>query len=384
VKTPFTSPRQLLRVLLKALALLVIFDALQMALGLSSALDRWSIYQYLTPPTMRLGLADQIGDPAWWRLNVLLDAHEIAQPKAPDEYRVVFLGDSSTFCLYCRAGEAIPKDVTDLGVTIDGKRVRGYNLAYPGPDWLKDILILSHALHYQPDAIVWLVTAKGSSNQPTPAQPDAHLFTRINADELPGLQRRYGFNTWEMQQNAEADAWYQSSLWLRGGRIRDWFEALARAIRDAAYRPGADQTKQYLLPDQPVTQRPIRYPAEITSDLPGYGTLPNDRWDLLLVGQQMAQEAAVPLLIVNEPIYLAGGPNSDVNYNSDYERAVYDRFRSALTQFSRDHNLRYLDLWDRLPAEEFSNTALHYNLQGNIHIAEEIAAELQQMSSAAP
>ena len=379
MKTPFTSPRQFVRVLLKAVALLIIFDVLQMALGLSSALDHWPIYRAFTPPTMRLGLAEQIGDPAWWRLNVLLDAHEIAQPKAPDEYRVVFLGDSSTFCLYCRAGEAIPKDVTDLGMTIDGKRVRGYNLAYPGPDWLKDILILKHALHYQPDAIVWLVTAKGSSNQPTPAQPDAHLFTRLNADELPELQRRYGFTTWETQQYADAAAWYQSSIWLRGGRLRDWFMLLAQSIRTALLNPGQDQTKQYLLPGEPVTQRPIRFPAEITSDLPGYGTLPNDRWELLRVGQRMAQEAGVPLLLVNEPIYIAGGPNSDVNYNSDYERAVYDRFRAAMTQFTREHGLPYLDLWNHLPPEEFSNTALHYNLQGNIHVAQEIAAELQKM-----
>jgi hypothetical protein len=384
VKTPFTSPRQFLRVLLKALVLLIIFDVLQMALGLGNALDRWSIYRAFTPPTMRLGLAEQIGDPAWWRLNVLLDAHEIAQPKAPDEYRVVFLGDSSTFCLYCRAGEAIPKDVTDLGVTIDGKRVRGYNLAYPGPDWLKDILILKHALHYQPDAIVWLVTAKGSSNQPTPAQPDAHLFTRINADELPELQRRYGFNTWETRHYAAADAWYQSSIWLRGGRIRDWLVLLARTLRNAALYPDDDRTKQYLLPGEPVTQRPIRNPAEITSDQPGYGTLPNDRWDLLLVGQRMAQEAGIPLLIVNEPIYLASGLHSDVNYNSDYERAVYDRFRNAMTSFTREHRLRYLDLWNHLPPEEFSNTALHYNLPGNIHIAEEIAAELQKMFTTVP
>jgi hypothetical protein len=383
VNTPFESPRQFVRVLLKAIALLIIFDALQMAFGLGSALDHWSIYRYFTPPTMRLGLADQIGDPAWWRLNVLLDAHEIAQLKAPDEYRVVFLGDSSTFCLYCRAGEAIPKAVTDLGVTIDGKRVRAYNLAYPGPDWLKDILILKHALPYQPDAIVWLVTAKGSSNQPTPAQPDAHLFTRINADELPELQRQYGFTTWETQQYADADTWYQSSIWLRGGRLRDWLTLLAQTIRTALINPGQDQTKQYLLPDEPVTQRPIRFPAEITSDLPGYDALPNDRWELLRVGQRMAQQTGVPLLLVNEPIYLAGGPHSNVNYNSDYERAVYDRFRTAMIQFTHEHGLPYLDLWNHLPPEEFSNTPLHYNLQGNIHVAQEIAAELQKMSTAA-
>jgi hypothetical protein len=377
MKTPFTSPRQMLRVFSKALILLIVFDVLQMALGLTQAIDHWSIYRAFTPPTARLGDAFHIGDPAWWRLDVLFDAHQIAQPKAPDEYRVVVLGDSATFCLYCSAAEAIPQALTDLNQTIDGKRVHAYNLAYPGPDWLKDVLILKHALEYQPDAIVWLVTAKGSSDQPTPAQPDAHLFTRINADELPDLQRRYGFNVWEMAEFADADAWYQSSIWAKGGRIRDWLSLLARTLHRALIEPGKDMTREYLLPGEPVTQRPMMFPAEITSELPGYGTLPNSRWDLLLTGQRMAQEANVPLLLVNEPIYIASGPHSDVNYNSDYERAVYDRFRSALSSFAQEHGLHYLDLWNHLPAEEFANTALHYNLQGNRHIASEIMQDLQ-------
>ncbi len=186
---PFSSLRQFSRVLIKAITLLLIFDVVQMALNLPHAIDRWPIYRSFTPPTSRLGLSDQIGDPIWWRLDPLLDAHEIAQPKAPDEFRVIFLGDSATFCLYCRSTEAIPFLFTQLDAIIAGKHVRGYNLAYPGSDWLKDILILKHAMRYQPDAIVWLVTAKGAGDQPLPQEPDAHLITRLNADELPALAR---------------------------------------------------------------------------------------------------------------------------------------------------------------------------------------------------
>jgi len=202
-------------------------------------------------------------------------------------------------------------------------------------------------------------------------------FSLESISLITDLQRRYDFNVWEMAQFADADAWYQSSILAKGGRIRDWINLLARTLRSALINPSRDLTREYLLPGEPVTQQPIKFPAEITSELPGYGTLPNSRWDLLLTGQRMAQEAGVPLLLVNEPIYIASGPHSDVNYNSDYERAVYDRFRNALTTFTQDHQLRYLDLWNHLPPEEFSNTALHYNLQGNIHIAREIMQELQ-------
>jgi hypothetical protein len=93
----------------------------------------------------------------------------------------------------------------------------------------------------------------------------------------------------------------------------------------------------------------------------------------------MAQEKGIPLLIVNEPLYVGSGPNSDVNYNSYYERAVYDRFRVALTGFTQQHQLPFLDLWNFLPPENFSNTALHYNLDGNRKIAQEVMQNLRAL-----
>ncbi len=379
-RSPFISPRQFGRVLFKAVVLLFLCDLLQIALHAGVAIDQWSIYRLFTPPTDRLGLSSQIGDPIWWTLDPLLGAHEIAQPKAPDEYRVIFLGDSATFCLYCRSTEAIPRLMTDLGATIDGKRVRGYNLAYPGSDWLKDILILKHALKYQPDAIVWLVTAKGSGDQPLPQEPEAHLFTRINAGEIPALAREYNLDTWDTRRYADTDAWYQASIWTHGGRYRDWLVLLARTVRNALIQPGKDLTQEYLLPGDPVAKLPIRAQAEINSALPGYDVMPNRQWELLRAGQQMAREANVPLLIVNEPTYVGSGPNSDVNYNSFYERALYDRFRAAMTSFTQQHGMHYLDLWNSLPPEEFSNTALHYNLEGNRRVANEVMQGLQQLA----
>jgi hypothetical protein len=382
--SPFNSPRQFGRVLIKALVLLVVFDALLIVLDIPARIDQWSLYRSFTPPTVRLGLAKQIGDPAWWALDPLLAAHEIAQPKAPDEYRVIFLGDSATFCLYCRSNEAIPQLFTDLGVTVDGKRVRGYNLAYPGSDWLKDILILKHALKYQPEAIVWLVTAKGSGDQPLPQEPDAHLITRLNAAELPALAQQYNLDTWETRRYAAADAWYQRSIWTSGGRLRDWLVLVARTLRNTLVQPGQDLTQDYLYPGPSVTTQPIRPIAEINSTLPGYEVMPNRQWELLRAGQQMAREANVPLLIINEPMYVGSGPNSDVNYNSFYERALYDRFRAALAAFTQQHAMPYLDLWNSLPPADFSNTSLHYNLDGNRAVAQAVWQGLHTLIESSP
>jgi hypothetical protein len=86
-----------------------------------------------------------------------------------------------------------------------------------------------------------------------------------------------------------------------------------------------------------------------------------------------------PLLIVNEPMYVGSGENSAVNYNSFYERALYDRFRAALTDFTQQHDLAYLDLWNLLPPENDSNTSLHYNLDGNRAVAQAVWQGLQSL-----
>jgi len=315
--------------------------------------NRWLLYRSFTPPTERLGLANQIGDPIWWTLDPLLDAHQIARPKAPDEFRVIFLAIRPRFACTADRLRRSPASSRQLGAAFDGKRVVGYNLAYPGSDWLKDVLILKHALKYQPDAIVWLVTAKETGDQPLPQEPDAHLITRINAAELPALARQFNLDTWETERYADADAWYQRSIFTHGGRYRDWLLLLVRSFRNAVIYPNKDLTQEYLLPGEPITTKPVPAIAEINSALPGYGMFPNRQWELLRAGQQMADEASVPLLVVNEPIYLASGPNTDVNYNPFYERNLYDRFRAALTDFTHQHAMTYLDLWNALPAEIF-------------------------------
>ena len=202
---------------------------------------------------------------------------------------------------------------------------------------------------------MWLVTAKGSGDQPLPQEPDAHLITRLNAVELPALAKHYHLDTWETQRYADADAWYQHSIWTHGGRLRDWLILIARACAiPRSIQPGKDLTQEYLLPGAAGyhTAHSSRS-RRSTVRLPGYDVIPNRQWELLRAGQQMAHEANVPLLVVNEPIYIGSGQNSDVNYNSFYERNLYDRFRAALAEFTQQHAMTYLDLWNFLPARRF-------------------------------
>ena len=77
----------------------------------------------------------------------------------------------------------------------------------------------------------------------------------------------------------------------------------------------------------------------------------------------------VPLIIVNEPIYISTGRNSDIRYNFFYPRWAYDQYRGLLAGWCRDHSVPYFDAWDQIPTEDFSNSAIHRTPEGEALMA---------------
>jgi hypothetical protein len=72
----------------------------------------------------------------------------------------------------------------------------------------------------------------------------------------------------------------------------------------------------------------------------------------------------VPVLIVNEPTFISSGRNSDLRYNAFYPRWAYDAYRQLLANEAEARGWRYLDLWDIIPPEEFTDTPVHLTLEG--------------------
>jgi hypothetical protein len=82
----------------------------------------------------------------------------------------------------------------------------------------------------------------------------------------------------------------------------------------------------------------------------------------------------VPLLLINEPMLIEKSvPNSDVQYNADYPRWIYDQYRQQLSYAAAKNNWNYLDLWNIFPPGYFSNTPLHLTPEGEIQLARVIA-----------
>ena len=70
------------------------------------------------------------------------------------------------------------------------------------------------------------------------------------------------------------------------------------------------------------------------------------------------------MLVINEPMFISQGANSQVRYNFFYPRWAYDDYRDLLASESARQGWHYRDLWDAVPATEFTNTAIHMTPKG--------------------
>jgi len=376
----WTSAR-VARIAAKAVALLLAVDLLQASLGLERRIENVSVYRFLVPKLARLDILRDYPSPVIWPLKPLLDAHEIGAPKGRDEYRVAVLGDSGSFGFFSPARDAIPGQMSRSGLSVGGRKLRAYNLSYQTPNALKDLVILRHSLRREPDAIVWFVSLYDlAEDAPPPFRPFVHLILRANDDDVCALAARYSISTWETRRmGCGRRAWWRDSLWLDGGgRYRDLAVLFVRGALDALV-PG-DPSDSHMDRKPWIGSFPLPEVPLFTDRGPLETRIPNSRWETLSAGQRMAAERRVPLLLVNEPIFIASGPGSQREYNSFYGRSIYDRYRRALAEFCRDRGIALLDLWDVLPPQEFDNTPQHYLPEGSRRIARLVAERLRDLT----
>ncbi len=101
-------------------------------------------------------------------------------------------------------------------------------------------------------------------------------------------------------------------------------------------------------------------------------------FDVLEAGFALAGET--PLLLVNEPMFISTGQNSDLRYNFFYPRWAYDAYRDLLNAEAAVQGWPFVDLWDALPAEEFTDSPVHYTPEGAGMLADLLAPEIMRLA----
>lgn len=361
------------RVLAKAVALFVVLNVLFVSLQPMATIGRISLYNRLLPGRQRLPYGD---DPQHaynlnlYSLEAMFASHVVAAPKAADEYRVFLIGDSSVWGFLLENADALSGQLNALGLQApDGRRVTFYNLGHPTISLTKDLMLLDYAMQFEPDLIVWPVTLEAFPAQKQLASP----LVQNNATRVRWLVAEYSLNVdVNGGELVEPDWWGQTIIGER--------RALADILRLQYYGVMWGATGiDVAIPDD-IELRAV----DLEADESYYGlqsplAAGDLAFDVLAAGVERAGN--VPVLIVNEPIFVSDGANSDVRYDAFYPRWAYDQYRELLAKQCAAQGWACLDLWRAADDAEFTNTAIHLTPKGEGQLARALAAELEQAFS---
>jgi hypothetical protein len=359
-----------LRVVGKALVLLILLNLIFAALYPMEALGQLSLYSWLLPGRERLPYGENSAlsyNLSLYNVPAMMASHIAQRPKTEDEYRVLLIGDSASWGWFLDNDDTLAGQLNALDLRReDGKRVVVYNLAYPVMSLTKDLMFLDAARGYDADLILWPVTLESFPRE-------KQLFAPVvqqNPERVRPLIETYdlGLDT--------ADVRFVDPTFLEKtavGQRRN----LADLIRLQLYgfswaATGIDQ----YIPGEITLRRSDFEPDVSWQTFPEPVTFTEEdlAWEVLDAGRALAGET--PVLLVNEPMYISSGSNSDLRYNSFYPRWAYDQYRQLLGEKAQQEEWLYLDLWDRIAPQEFTDTPVHLTPQGSRQLAELLAEEI--------
>ncbi len=359
------------RIILKALLLFALLNVAFAAIRPLEALGRLSLYNGPFPGRARLPYGEVPAEDYNLTLNnlpAMLAAHELARPKAADEFRVLLIGDSGTWGWFLDNSDTLAGQLNALGLRASGRRVVIYNLGYPVMSLTKDLLLLDAALAADVDLVLWPVTLQSFARG---RQLD-HPLLQQNGDRVRHLITRYDLALDPFDSRLVIRTRLDETLVARRRDLADLLRLQALALAWAA--TGIDQA---IPADIPLRQTDLAA-DESWLDVAGPRLLTEDdlTFDVLRAG--VARAGNVPVVVINEPIYISEGANSDLRYNSFYPRWAYDQYRALLAQTAATAGWRYLDLWNAIPPEEFTDTPVHLTPAGTRLLAGLLVGTIQE------
>jgi hypothetical protein len=349
------------RVILRALVLFTILAGMIVLLDPARALDKVSLYNHIFPGRERLPYGENPAKSHNMTINSLdamFASHVVSREKAADEFRVFIFGDSSVWGTLLGNKDTLTGKLNRKALTTcDGKRVVFYNLGYPTISLQKDALFLSRAMRYEPDLIIWPLTLES--------------FPGMNPSTSPLLD----YNREELNQlfpSGQNQATKTTSFWEKAASVRrelaDWYRFQLYGVLWAATNIDQDLAQKWE-PAQRDFENDDTFNGQAPFDL-------SSKLDFTPLAVGMSLADGTPVWLVNEPILVSSGQNSQVRYNYFFPRWAYDAFRQAMQQKADDAGWTYFDLWNLVGENEFTNSAIHLTPAGESLLADRLAEEL--------
>jgi hypothetical protein len=367
------APVRPLHVLLKGLMIFLAFN-LVFAAWNPSGLGNLSLYNHPFPGRERFPFGE---DPAHsynlslYDLQAMFASHVIsAGPKPADEYRVLVIGDSSAWGILLKPDETLAGRLDAASLrTCNGRQIHAYNLGYPTLSLMKDLMVLDAAMRYQPDLIVWPVTLEAFPAEEQLASP----LVANNAGVVRALIRKYHLDLSPNDPALVPENFWTRTILGQQRRLADLFRLQVYGVLWAA--TGIDQTYPA---DYPRAQTDLA--AEVTFHGMQPPALVKSQLDFEVLRAGMLAAGRIPVLLINEPILVSSGKNSNLRYNFYYPRWAYDQYRQMLSEQAKADAWHYLDLWNLIPANEFTNSAIHLTPAAESLLAGRVGESIRQLS----
>lgn len=364
-----------MRVVLKAALLFALVNVLFALLNPLPFLGGISLYNTVLPGRERLPYGEnssQSYNLSLFNIPAMFASHELSAGKPDNEFRVLLVGDSATW------GWLLENDETLSGVlnaenltTVDGREIVFYNVGYPIMSLTKDLLLLDEAMRYQPDMVVWLVTLESMPREKQLFPP----LVQNNADRVRDLTNSLDLNiNPDDPRFVEPDFW-ESTLY---GQRRELADLLRLQVYGFSWSAtGIDQYWDGFTPltrdfGENVSWETFTDAQDLSND----ELTQTLAFDVLYGGIERVQQQDIPMLIVNEPIFISDGENSDLRYNFWYPRWIYDQYRAFLTDTAEQSGWNFIDLWDGVSPAEFTDSPVHLTPAGTQQLADSLQPEI--------
>ncbi|MBM3137039.1 MAG: hypothetical protein FJZ98_02505 [Chloroflexi bacterium] len=221
---------------------------------------------------------------------------------------------------------------------------------------------MDKAIEFEPDLILWFVTLE-SLNQAD------QLSIPLVANN-PGLFNQM-IAKYDLSYSPQEISIWDKSVIKQRRNFADMVRLQLYGVMWAA--TGIDQ-------EYPEIYKPAQRDFDMDSTYKGYTDQTIKELDLALeiIQKAIEKNSSTDFILINEPILISSGINSDIRYNYYYPHWAYDQYREIINNFITRHNLQYFDLWDLVPEQNFTNSAIHLDLTGERLLAEKVTQIIKE------
>jgi hypothetical protein len=198
-------------------------------------------------------------------------------------------------------------------------------------------------------------------------------FVTHNAARVDDLVAHYNLPLDSTAPNLVRPGFWDQTVVGQRRPLADWARLQLYGVLWAA--TGIDQMYPA---DYPRVRTDFEADASFEGKLPQPPVLNESSMAFPVLEAGLRAAGGTPVILVNEPILISGGKNSDIRYNSYYPHWAYDQYRQMLAGKAAEGGWNTLDLWNLVPASEFTNTPFHMTPKGESLLAAQVKLAIQQ------